>query len=245
MDSGSWVLIILAYLSVLVFAAGMVMQILKWWMASVPFPLTKFPASSCNGRAFGKTMLDTLFFRSLWGRNMEVWISGWGFHFFLALLLLGHLVGISAAGHQFVAFGVTAVHSVQLSGLLGMATGLGLAAAVIYLLGRRCVNPRIRAISGTEDFAVLTLLLLIILSGMLMRLTGEVDLAGVRGFVDGLVAMAPVPAPEAIWYRLHFLLVCLLLFWFPFSKLVHSCGVFASRWLITRVYPRQVVFRND
>jgi nitrate reductase gamma subunit len=245
-DSGSWVLIVVAYVSILIFTAGMIMQVLKWWMAAVPFPLTLFPASPGNGSAFGRMLVDTLFFRSLWRRNMEVWVSGWGFHLLLTLLILGHIAGISAAGHQFVAFGASPERSTFLSEMLGMGIGIGLLAALLYLLGRRIVFPRIRAISGKEDYAVLGLLLLIALSGMMMRLgAGGMDLAGVRGFTAGLITLRPVAAPEALWFRIHFLLVCSLLIWFPFSKLVHSCGVFMSRWLITRTYLRQVVVGDD
>lgn len=245
MDYGSWTLIILAYISLLTFVVGMMVQIVKWWMAAVPFPLTKFPAATGNGRAFGKMLADTFFFRSLWRRNMEVWISGWGFHLFLFLLITGHIVGIATIGHEFVPFGLNPQQSEQLSANLGLATGIGLSVTVLYLTVRRIIFSNIRAISRFEDFAALGLMILIIISGMMMRLGSPGDLAAVRGFVTGLFTLAPVAAPPHLWFQAHFFLICLLLMWFPFSKLVHGCGIFMTRWLITRVYPRQVVFKND
>jgi nitrate reductase gamma subunit len=237
------VLAIITYLAVLTFVSGLIYQIVKWGKAGMPFHLTLFPAPAGHGRAVGKVLLDSFLFRSLWKRNMEVWISGWLFHLFLAILLIGHIMGISTAGLEFAGLGLTDQASVNLSEILGLISGAALLAAVLYLLLRRLVFPNLRLISSLEDYTVLVWLLTIIASGMVMRFSGGLDLTAAANFLNGLAAFRPVAPPDNPWFITHFVLVMVFLIYFPFSKLVHSCGIFMNRWVITRAYQRQVLWK--
>lgn len=235
--------IILAYLGIIVLIGGLIYQILKWWMADMPFHLSKFPAPASNAKALGHVLLDSFFFRSMWKRSMEVWASGWTFHVFLALLIIGHIVGISTAGLQFVPYGVSPEESMRLSGQFGLVIGIILMLILLYLLGRRIVSSRIRFISSAEDFLILVLLLAIVISGNAMRLYAGIETAAVRDFIHSIFILKPILPPLDPWFISHFSLVMLLLIYFPFSKLAHSCGIFMSRWMVTRVYPRQVIWK--
>ena len=58
----------------------------------------------------------------------------------------------------------------------------------------------------------------------------QVDVSGIKEIAVGLVSLnPPSPFPEVspLFYG-HFFLVCVLLAYFPFSKLVHMGGVFMS-----------------
>ena len=53
----------------------------------------------------------------------------------------------------------------------------------------------------------------------------------------GLMTLRPVAPPMHPLFLFHFVLVCLLMLYFPFSKLLHAGGIFFSP---TRNQPYQV-----
>lgn len=230
----------LFYGSITVLGLGLVYRIFKWWMIPHIYPLTRFPSANTHTQAVGKLLADTLLFRPLWKRSQEVWVSGFMLHLCLLLILAGHYAGISSRGREFVVLGLTPAQSETVSACAGMLIGLMLMGVLLYLLVRRWLVIRIRTISTSEDYLVLLLLVGIVISGNLMRLLGGVDSRQVLDFMQGLLLFHPVAAPRSHWFSIHFVLANGLLLYFPFSKLVHSCGGFMSRWMITRTYPRQV-----
>lgn len=232
----------LGYAAIGVFVLGMLWQMGKWSMAGLPFRVTVFPVRS-NWAATRHILWEALSFRSLWRGVREHWAAAWFFHFLLALVLLGHVAGIGLLGREFVVFGLAPAQSLALSHLLGSVLGVLLLLAVVYLLVRRAGQKAIRLISSAEDYLMLILLLAIVGTGNGLRFLSTVELAAVRDFVAGLVLFHPVAPPASPWFVAHFTLVALLLLYFPFSKLVHTCGFFFTRWTITRHYPRQVIWR--
>jgi nitrate reductase gamma subunit len=67
------------------------------------------------------------------------------------------------------------------------------------------------------------------LSGFWLRHLARTDLEGVKQLAVGLVTFNPVvPASVANLFFGHLFLVCVLLAYFPFSKLTHMAGVFLS-----------------
>jgi nitrate reductase gamma subunit len=101
--------------------------------------------------------------------------------------------------------------------------------AVTFLLIRRVYLPQIRYISLAADFFPLFLILGIAISGILMRYFVKTHIVAVKQLAMGLVSLNPVIPQDigAIFY-VHLFLVCVLLMYFPFSKLMHMGGVFMS-----------------
>ena len=85
-------------------------------------------------------------------------------------------------------------------------------AALLFLLGRRLFDAKLRYISLPADYFALFILLGIAGSGIAMRYFWKVDLIAVKELALGLVTLHP-KAPTGIG---------------PFSKLVHMGGVFLS-----------------
>ena len=110
-------------------------------------------------------------------------------------------------------------------------TGVGLAAGAALLFGRRLVNRQVRYISLMNDYFPLILIFSIAVTGLLMRhvFRADIDVVTIKQLAVGLVTFSPVIAGEigAIFY-IHVFLVCVLLVYFPFSKLMHLGGVFMS-----------------
>lgn len=105
---------------------------------------------------------------------------------------------------------------------------------VLYLFGRRIWNTNIRYISLVNDYFPLVLIFGVVLSGILMRYAIRVDVATVKNLSVGLVSFSPDAITSSIGagigaiFYIHLALVCALLIYFPFSKLVHLGGVFLS-----------------
>jgi nitrate reductase gamma subunit len=110
-----------------------------------------------------------------------------------------------------------------------MISGLVLLCAVCLLFARRLVIPRLRYISLMNDFFPLFLLIAIATTGALMRYIVGIDVTSVKELVMGLISFRPVLIKGiGPLFFIHIFLVSTLLAYFPFSKLMHSLGIFFS-----------------
>jgi nitrate reductase gamma subunit len=121
--------------------------------------------------------------------------------------------------YDFIQFGLPGVY---ISGLL-------LLAAVTYLFLRRLFIAKVRYISLASDFFPLFLIMGIAFTGILMRYFTKVDIRAIKELTMGLVTFQwSVPEGISALFFIHLFLVCTLLAYFPFSKLMHLGGVFLS-----------------
>ena len=103
--------------------------------------------------------------------------------------------------------------------------------ALLFLFGRRLMNPQVRYISLVNDYFPLFLILGIVITGILMRffLRTNVDINAIKQLAVGLATFSPtIVADISSLFYVHLFLVCTLLAYFPFSKLMHMGGVFLS-----------------
>ncbi len=110
-----------------------------------------------------------------------------------------------------------------------LASGVILFAAVAYLFIRRVTNPQVKYISLAADYFPLFLILGIAGTGLYMRYIARVDVVAIKEITMGIATLNPVIVNSVgtIFY-VHMFLVCALLAYFPFSKLMHAAGVFLS-----------------
>ncbi len=232
---------ILPYLAAAVFLCGMAWRTYDWLGKPVPVPLTLATVrGGAAGRAWAVARELTLF-SSLYRGDRRLWLAGWLMHASLALILLGHAVGIGFAAEQFRLLGSSKEASVWLSGTLGLAAGIAFAAALVALAYRRMAMVAIRRISSPGDYLALGMLLFVAGTGLAMRLgPQEVDLPAIRSYLGGLITLRPGPMPEQWLFVVHFTAFCALLLCFPFSKLVHLTGAIVTRSLVAEdppIYP--------
>jgi nitrate reductase gamma subunit len=102
--------------------------------------------------------------------------------------------------------------------------------ALTYLLLRRVLTSQIRYISLPADYLVVLLILGVVTSGILTKFFFKVDVVGVKTLALGVITFQPsVPADGIGWFfYIHLFLICALIAYFPFSKLMHMPGVFLS-----------------
>lgn len=229
---------VIPYFAAGVFIVGMIWRIITWLKCPVPFQLTMFPApTDTAGRAMaiGK---ELILLDSLRRSDKGLWLGAWLMHIGLFAVIGGHIVGISQLGLQFTAFGLSQSQSVSMSAIMGTTAGLVLLAALVVLFYRRTAVPEIKRMSSPADYFDILLLLAIVVSGMHMRLTTlEVNLAEIRSYLGGLMTFSPTVVPHNWIFLSHFFLVNVLLVYFPFSKLMHLAGFFATRSLIVAPPP--------
>ncbi len=102
--------------------------------------------------------------------------------------------------------------------------------ALTYLLLRRVLTSQIRYISLPADYLVVLLILGVVTSGILTKFFFKVDVVGVKALALGVITFQPsVPADGiGLFFYIHLFLICALIAYFPFSKLMHMPGIFLS-----------------
>jgi nitrate reductase gamma subunit len=168
-------------------------------------------------------------FKFVYGGDLYLWLGALAFHWSLLLIFIRHyrffaepvpgfVLGLQSLDGLFQVW----VPSVLISNVL-------IIGALVYLWGRRLINPQVRYISLAADHFPLLLLLGIAGTGVYMRYFSKVDLIGIKQLALGLVSFNPV-VPEGIapLFFMHLFLVSVLFAYFPVSKLMHMGGIFFS-----------------
>jgi nitrate reductase gamma subunit len=192
----------------------------------------------------GRMALEVLFFRSLlrntksrivdrrrlvYGTDLWLWLGALAFHWSLLIILLRHLRLVTEPVPAFVTFLEQADGFLSVGLPVIQVTSVLFLVALIYLLLRRLSSARLRYLSLANDYFPLLLLLGIGASGFCLRHLAKTDLVNVKQLALGLVSFAPaVPAAISPLFYGHLFLVCVLLAYFPFSKLLHMPGIFLS-----------------
>lgn len=209
-----------------------------------------------TGGVLLRMAIEVLTFRSLF-RNTKVsvkdgprvtydgewllWAAALAFHYSFLVIVLRHMrfftepvpyfVGLIGKVDGFFEIGVPALY----------ITGAMLLGAVGVLFLRRVMDPQVRYISLMADYFPLFLILGIGSTGILMRHFIKTDIVSVKEMATGLVTFQPnVPDGIGPIFYAHMFLVCVLLAYFPFSKLTHMAGVFMSPTRNLRCNSREV-----
>ncbi len=254
---GAW----LPYTALAVFLIGFAWRIMDWARRPVPFripttggqqkslpwikPAPLDNPSDSKGVVI-RMLLEVLLFRSLF-RNTEVSIENgnrvvyWSSKFLWLFALVFHYCFLVIFIRHFrfflepVPFAISALEILDGIMQIGVPrlfmTDALVVLAVLYLLGRRLFNQKVRYISLANDYFPLLLILGLVGSGIMMRYFTKVDVASAKAFIMSLVALQPnteVLANIGPMFFVHLFFLSVLLMYFPFSKLMHMGGVFMS-----------------
>lgn len=208
----------LPYISLAIFLGGMVYRIGRWVKAPVPLRIVATPAPRTYGGVAWRLLGDVLWFPSLFKGDRLLWVGGFSLHILLWLVLLRHLRYFLYPVPEWV----TAIQTA------GLYAGYFISIPLFFLLIRRLVIERVLYVSILGDYFALLLLLAISISGVLLGVFFRTYVIDVKALVLGLIHLKPI-LPDAHWlFALHFVLVMVLLIYFPFGKLMHSGGLFLS-----------------
>ena len=214
----STIFAVLFYLAAAVLAVGLVLRIRLYAKTPAPLKIPTTPAPVTKQGVAGRMFREVTFFESLFKSNKWTWLFGWVFHVALLLVVLRHLRYFTEP----VWFWVNWVQP------FGKYAGFAMLAGLAALWGRRFLVERIRYISGPSDHLMLALLIGIAASGLAMKYVAHTDIVAVKAFALGLMRFSIQPLPADPVLLMHLGLVLVLMFVFPFSKLLHAPGVFFS-----------------
>jgi len=191
-------------------------------------------------RMFLEVFLFRSLFRNIRGEVREgprltfasakwLWLAGILFHYSFLTIVLRHLRFFTEPVPFFVKIISSLDGFFEIFVPVLFLTDIAFLAAVTYLFLRRVVIPQLRYISLPTDYFALFLILGVGVSGVLMRQIFKVDLLKVKELTMGLATFHPtMPGGIGVIFYIHLFLVCCLVAYFPFSKLMHAGGVFLS-----------------
>lgn len=253
--------VVIPYLAMALFLGGFCYRVLHWAKSPVPFriPTTcgqgyslpwikhdKLEAPLTTSQVVARMFLEIVLFRSLW-RNTKatvydgpkltyesskwLWLFGILFHYSFLVVVIRHMRLFLDPVPWMVTFLETADSLLQIGAPTMYMTDVTLVLGLLFLFGRRLINPQVRYLSLANDYFPLFLILGIATTGILMRffIRDNVDINAIKQLAVGLVTFHPtiVTNISSLFYA-HLFLVCALLAYFPFSKLMHLGGVFLS-----------------
>jgi nitrate reductase gamma subunit len=211
-------LIGLAYLSALMLVVGVAYRIFLYLKTPAPLKIVLTPGPQTGAGVIGRLAGDAFIFPNLFRADKLLWAGAWIFHLALLCVFVRH-------ARYFIYPIPDWLIDLQ---PVGIAMGFILPLPALYLLWRRLVLPRNLYISGVPDYIALGLILAIAATGILVSFYARVYLVDVKAFLLGLIVLKPVAPPQHPLFLAHLILVCSLMIYFPFSKLMHAGGIFFS-----------------
>ena len=165
----------------------------------------------------------------VYGGNRWLWLGGLAFHWSLLIILFRHLRFFTEPVLSPVIWltGVDGVLQLALPALY--ITDFIILVALTYLFLRRVLFSQLRYISLASDYLALFLIMGVAISGVLMRAVFKVDLVAVKELAISIISFHPaVPDGIDLPFYIHLVLVCTLIVYFPFSKMMHALGILFS-----------------
>ncbi|MFP4544606.1 MAG: sulfate reduction electron transfer complex DsrMKJOP subunit DsrM [Candidatus Kapaibacterium sp.] len=251
--------VIIPYAAIAVFIIGIIYRVVKWAKSPVPFKIpttggqqksldfirqNKFDSPYTGWQTFWRMVLEVLTFRSLfrntkaeikeggklvYGSAKWLWFFALVFHWSFLIIVLRHFRFFTEPVPAFVPLLQNIDGFLQVGLPVIYMTDAAILIALTYLFFRRVFDGKIKYISLASDYFPLVLILLISVSGLLMRYLIKTDLVAIKELTAGLFTFAPVIAGDiSPLFYMHLFLVSVLLIYFPMSKLMHMPGVFLS-----------------
>jgi nitrate reductase gamma subunit len=217
--------VVIPYLALITFFVGLIVRVVGWARSPVPFRIPTTGGQQWSLPWVKHSRIDN-------PKNTAL-----VFHYSFLVVVLRHLrfftepipefVKLIEHLDSFMQVGVAPFPGFMVPDV--MISGFILLAAVSFLFLRRLLIPQVAYVSLPTDYFPLFLISAIAQSGILMRYLLKVDIVSVKELAMGLFTFHPkVPEGIGVLFYIHLFLVCVLIAYFPFSKLVHMAGIFLS-----------------
>jgi nitrate reductase gamma subunit len=226
---------LLVYAGIGVFIVGMGWRAWQWFKTPAsPVRLGMFPKPTGSGGRIVKLLKDTLAAPQSFEIAPGVMIAAMAFHLAALAGFVGHLRLIHEFTPLVALWGDEGM--AQFAAWSGGIAGIVMLFAVLYWIGRRTFGPY-KMLSTPEDYLLLFLLLGIVTMGDHLRFVGGIHAPVYIEWFQSLLRFQPsFPAELANssekWaLNWHMVFVSAFLMYFPFSKLTHAMGAFATNFV--------------
>jgi len=209
---------VLLYVAFVVFVGGLIYRIALYSLTPAPLRIPTMPAPRTRSGVVLRMGREVGLFSSLFRGDKWAWIWSYLFHVSLLLVLVQHLRYVLNPIPLWVRW----------ESPFGSYAAFVLLISLAGLLGRRLSVARVRFISAPSDYLMLILLLVIAVTGALMRFLDRANIVAFKAFLFGVMAGHWRPLPVEGLILVHVASVAFLMLIFPFSKLLHAPGVFFS-----------------
>jgi nitrate reductase gamma subunit len=219
--------IVIPYAAIVLFLVGIVLRVLRWAGAPVPF---RIPTSCGQQKSLpwiksstldnphnltgvlGRMALEVFFFRSLfrntrmelksgprlaYGSSKWLWLGGLVFHYSFLIIFIRHFKYFAQPVPFFIPILQNLDGFFQIGIPILYISDLLILLAISYLFFRRVVSPQLRYFSLVADYFPLLLIGTIAITGILMRYFYKVDIVAVKKLGAGLLSLHPI-LPDGI-----------------------------------------------
>ncbi len=222
MNGLTFVFSIIFYISINIFFIGLMWKFWKYVSTPAPLKIPQTPAPKSGAGVGIRMFQEIFFFKSLFKGNRLIWLGGYVMHIGLLFVFLKHLRFFFPSTPPIVDTLVD----------IDLYSGFIFIGGLIFLFILRLAIDRTFYVSVFNDYLLLGLMIAIATTGLLARFWDysgtRAMIPDIKAFVGGLFTFSPGNVPLNKPFLVHFLLVMTLLIYFPFSKLVHSIGIFFS-----------------
>jgi len=242
-------LLLLFYLGLLIFIAGLIWRIYRYASLPVHLRWELYPVAHEIGKPYGGSyfedegwwrrprkinlmgestvfLREIIFFREYFHSNRRFWIIVYPFHLGLFLLLVWIVMLLIGAILTLNGLTVSAIADnpwLQLTFYLTLVSGITAFILGVFgtagLLLKRSIDTDLRNYTAPIDYFNLTGIFLIFLTGLLFLILEDPSLNVARGFVQGLLTFKPATAGTLM--TANIVLSVLFLAYMPFTRMVH------------------------
>jgi len=206
----------------------------------------KLDNPSTTGGVVVRMLMEVFLFRSLfrntkaeihdgpklvYGSSKYLWLFGLLFHYTFLVIVIRHMRLFTGHVPDFLHALEAGDALFQVGAPLLYQSDIIFVLAITFLFLRRLINANVRYISLPADYFPLFLILSIGITGILMRYFVRVDVVSIKELAVGLTTFsipAGITGKIGSIFFIHIFLVCTLMAYFPFSKLMHMGGVWLS-----------------
>lgn len=216
------------YFAFLILIFGLSYKLFLFSNTPNPLKIPQTPAPKKPQGVIIRIFQEIFLFKSLFKGDRMLWLAGLSFHLSLFLVIISHLRFCFEPLFPFFFY-----YNIFFQ-LVGHYSSYIFLLSLLYLFIRRLLIDKIFYISLISDYFILILLFFIGASGVILKYFIREDIVSVKVFILSLLSFHIQEIPKNPVFLIHFTLVLILFMYFPFSKLIHSIGIFFSP---TRMQP--------
>lgn len=165
----------------------------------------------------------------VYGSYKWLWLGGLAFHWSLLIIVVRHARFFLMTTPAPIEMIETFDRFLDVTVPAFFITDAIVLAAITFLVLRRLSDEKMRLLSLSTDYFPLFLIGGIVTAGISMRYVTKVNVMPVKGLGMTLASFGfGAPEPIGALFYVHLFLVCVLMAYIPFSKLLHMGGIFMS-----------------